>query len=145
VKFARQFAAAALVVTVVVLAGLAWSRANPSLPGEGPAGPARPVPGRAVRNWAVRGHLVLPPGVKPQPGGRPASGGPAGIVGNDGSGIPAMLPGDLLEPVNLAVLRHTAMLEAAIIAAVIIVDASYRRARRARRSKRGSPATPAGR
>jgi hypothetical protein len=43
--------------------------------------------------------------------------------------------GDLLEPVNLAVLRHTAFLEAAVIAAVVLLDMGYRRLRRGRRAK----------
>ena len=48
-----------------------------------------------------------------------------------------MLPGDLLEPVNLIVLRNNAFLEAAVIAAVVLADAGYRRLRRARRRALG--------
>ena len=116
-RFLRQLAAAAAVVTVVVVAGLAWSHLAPTLPGEGQAGHA----------FAVRGHIVK----NVPPGGRP------GIMSNSGSGIPGLLPGDLLKPVNLVVLRATVFLEAVVIAAVVIADASYRRVRRARRAKAG--------
>jgi len=53
-------------------------------------------------------------------------------VGNDGSGIPSLLLGDLLKPVNLAKLWENALLEAS----VIILDVGYRRIRRARRHLR---------
>ncbi|MGP8002122.1 MAG: hypothetical protein ACLPKI_33120 [Streptosporangiaceae bacterium] len=138
-KFLRQFAAVAVVVAAVVAGGLAWNRLAPALPGEGPA----------ADGIAVRGHLVkvLPPGGKPPPGGKLPPGGQVppggrpGIMLNSGSGIPSLLPGDLLEAVNLDVLRHTALLEAAVIAGVVIADAGYRRLRRARRA-RASPAPP---
>jgi hypothetical protein len=127
VRFLRQFAAAAAVVAVVVLIGLAWSRLAPRLPGEGPAGHAFAAAGRMVK--------VAPPGVKLLPrGGRPPAGLPAAMQ-NNGSGIPGLLPGDLLQPANLAVLRDSAFLEAAVIAAVVIADAGYRRLRRARRAR----------
>lgn len=130
--FLRQFGAVAAVVTIVVLGGLAWNHFAPTLPGEGPAGHV----------FAVRGHVV-----KGRPLGKLAAGGKlpgavtplsAGAVGNlrsnDGSGIPGLMLGDLLEPVNLAVLRNTVFLEAAVIAAVVLADAGYRRLRRARRA-----------
>jgi hypothetical protein len=127
VKFARQLAAAALLVAVVVLIGLAWNHLAPTLPGEGPAGHA----------FAVRGHLVkvLPPGGKSPPGGKLPPAGVPGIRQNDGSGIPGLLLDDLLEPVNLVVLRNNAFLEAVVIAAVVILDAGYRRLRRASRAR----------
>ena len=113
-KFLRQLAAATVVVAIVVLIGLAWSRLAPSLPGEGPGGHA----------FAVRGHAVA----------RLSAGGMHGIVrGNNRSGIPSLVLGDLLEPVNLAVLRTNALLEAAVIAAVVILDVGYRRIHRTRR------------
>lgn len=122
-RFLRQFAAVAAVVAAVVLIGLAWSHLTPSLPGEGPAGNA----------FAVRGHLVkvLPPGVKSSPGGKP----PPGARLNNGSGIPSMLPGDLVKPVNLIVLRNNALLEGVVIAAIVLADAGYRRLRRTRRAR----------
>ena len=69
---------------------------------------------------------------------------PGGVVRfNGGAGAPGLLLGDLLQPVNLVVLRSTVLLEAAVIAAVVIVDASYRRLRRARRARtRQSRAAP---
>ena len=131
--FLRQFGAVVAVVTIVVLGGLAWNHFAPTLPGEGPAGPV----------FAVRGHVVKgrPPGRKLAAGGKlpgAVTPLPAGAVGNvrsnDGSGIPGLMLGDLLEPVNLAVLRNTVFLEAAVIAAVVLADAGYRRLRRARRA-----------
>jgi hypothetical protein len=67
---------------------------------------------------------------------RPLPAGPGGVVQfNGGPRVPGLLLGDLLQPVNLVVLRNTVLLEAAVIAAVVIVDASYRRLRRARRAR----------
>jgi hypothetical protein len=137
VRFLRQLAAAATVVGVVVLLGLAWNRFAPSLPGEGPAG----------RAFAVRGKLVkaLPPGVTLSPGGRIVAGGkpPPGarrVTRNgSGSGTPDLDLGDLLKPVNLVVLRGSALLEAEVIAGVVIINASYRRLRRSRHAKAGPP------
>jgi Domain of unknown function (DUF4405) len=113
------------------IAALAWNHFAPSLPGEGPAGegPALVVRGHIVKRVLPGGKLA--PGAKPLPAGR----APPGIRENNGSGIPGLMLGDLLEPVNLAVLRHTAFLEAAVIAAVVIADAGYRRLRRARRAR----------
>ncbi len=130
-KFVRQSGAVVVVVAVVVLIGLAWSRLVPSLPGEGPAGHEF-----VVRNQVVKG---LPPGVELPPGAKPPPGGAREITRNDGSGIPSLLPGDLLQPANLVVLRNNALLEAAVIAAVVIVDAGYRRRRRARRARTSQP------
>ena len=134
-RFLRQFAAVAVLVAVVALGGLAWNHFAPSLPGEGPAGG-----GQAL---VVRGHLVkgvlssgkLRPGVRVLPGGKLPPGAAPGRPGNIRSGIPGLMAGDLLEPVNLVVLRHTAVLEAAVIAAVVLLDMGYRRLRRARRAK----------
>jgi hypothetical protein len=131
VKFVRQSGAVVVVVAVVVLIGLAWSRLAPSLPGEGPAGHAFVVRGQVVRG--------LPPGVELRPGAKPPPAGARGIRGNEGSGIPSLLLGDLLQPANLVVLRNNAFLEAAVIAAVVIVDAGYRRLRRARRARTSQP------
>jgi hypothetical protein len=131
VKFVRQCGAVVVVVAVVVLIGLAWSRLAPSLPGEGPAGH-----GFVVRDQPVKG---LPPGVELPPGAKPPPVGAPGIRQNAGSGIPGLLPGDLLQPANLVVLRNNAFLEAAVVAAVVIVDAGYRRLRRARRARTSEP------
>jgi len=128
VKFLRQFAAVVAVVAVVVLLGLAWNRFAPSLPGEGPGGEAVPVQGNVVK--------AAPHAVKLSPGGRPGAHGALRI--NNGGALGLDL-GDLLQPENLAVLRYTAELEAAIAAAVVIVNASYRSMRRSRRAKTGMP------
>ena len=134
-RFLRQFAAAVAVVAVVVLIGLAWNRFAPSLPGEGSAGHAF-----AVRDQMIK---ILPPGVKPPSGGRIVAGAgpPPGVRGvmrnNSGAGMPGLLLGDLLEPANLAVLWHSALLEAAVITAVVIINVSYRRLRRNRRARTG--------
>ena len=126
-KFLRQFAAVVTVVAVVVLLGLAWNRFAPHLPGEGPGGEA----------VAVRGNMVKDPphAVKLAPAGRP------GVHINNGGALGLDL-GDLLQPENLAVVRYTAELEAAIIAGVIIVNASYRSLRRSRRAKASTPPPP---
>lgn len=42
---------------------------------------------------------------------------------NNGSGIPSLLLGDLVKPVNRVALRNNALLEAVVIAAVMVVDA----------------------
>ena len=111
--------------------GRAWSRFAPSLPGEGPTGHALVVRGQVVKG--------LPPGVKLLPGAKPPLAGARGIIRNNGSGIPSLLLGDLLKPVNLVVLRNNALLEAVVIAAVVIIDAGYRRLRRARRARTSLP------
>ncbi len=125
-KIARHFAAAVLVVAVVVLIGLAWKRFAPILPSEIPAGP----------EFAVHGHTGkgLPHGGGPPPGAGQAPAGVREIMRTNGSGIP-VLAGDLLKPVNLVVLRNNAFIGAAVITAVVIADASYRKLRRARRAK----------
>jgi hypothetical protein len=130
VKFLRQFAAVLTVVAVVVLLGLAWNRFAPSLPGEGPSG----------ESFAVRGTMVkVPPhAVKLAPVGRP---GVHEVRISNGGALGLDL-GDLLQPENLAVVRYTAELEATIIAAVVIVNASYRSLRRSRRARASTPPPP---
>ena len=118
-RFLRQLAAVTALVAVVVLIGLAWHHFAPdSFGGQGGLGPHR---------FVVRGQpaAAVPRGVKV----------PAGVELNGGgtSGVPPIQLGDLLEPVNLAVLWNTAWIEAAVIAAVVIVDAGLRERRRARR------------
>jgi hypothetical protein len=66
----------------------------------------------------------LPAGAKPVPG----------LHINDAGGIPGLQLGDLLKAADLVVLRNTALIEVAVIAAVMIVDASLRKRRRARRA-----------
>jgi hypothetical protein len=124
VKLLRQFAAVVAVVAVVVLLGLAWNRFAPSLPGEGPTGEALVVRGSVVK--------ALPHAVKAPPGAH-------GVLRMNSGGTLGLDLGDLLQPENLAVLRYTAELEAAVMAAVVIVNASYRSFRRSRRAKTGMP------
>ena len=103
----------------IVLIGVAWHHFAPgSFGGQGGTGPHR---------FVVRGQpaTAVPRGVKVLPGGELNSGGT--------SGIPPIQLGEPLEPVNLAVLWNTAWIEAAVIAAVVIVDAGLRKRRRARR------------
>ena len=130
-KFLRQFAAVAAVVAVVVLLGLAWNRFAPSLPGEGPSGEA----------FVARGSVVktLPHAVRLSPRGHP---GAHGVLHINNGGTPGLDLGGLLQPENLAVVRYTAELEAVIIAAVVIVNASYRSLRRYRRAKTSMPPPP---
>ena len=126
-KFLRQFGAVVALVAVVVLLGLAWNKLAPSLPGEGPSGEV------AVRGSTVE---VLPHGTRVTLGGKAVADGkappaPGGRIGTriNGGGTPLDL-GALLQPVNLAVLRYNAELEAVIIGAVVIASASYRSLRR---------------
>jgi hypothetical protein len=127
VRFLRHLAAAAAVVGFVVLIGLAWNRFKPSLPGEGPGGRTLSLRGRVVKGLlpgrAVPVGFKIPAGARVTPG----------LHVNDAGGIPGLQLGDLLKAVDLVVLRNTALIEAAVIAAVIIVDASLRKRRRARR------------
>ncbi len=127
-RFLRQFAAVVTVVAVVVLLGLVWNRFDPSLPGEGPGGESVPVRGNVVK--------TLPHAVKLSPGGRP---GVHEVLRINNGGALGLDLGDLLQPENLAVVRYTAELETAIIAAVVIVNASYRSLRRSRRAKASMP------
>ncbi len=132
-RFLRHLVAACLVVAVVVVLGLAWSHFAASTlvssqqgprqelvpgfqPGAGPGGPAGGRPHRGV---------ALPHGIRP---GGPH--GPAVIrFGTFDLGLSSML-----QPVNWPYLRHTVVIEAAVMAAVVIIDVSRRRARRASRA-----------
>ena len=128
-KFLRHLGAAAATVGVVVLIGLIWDRLRPSLPGQGPGGRMTVVPGHVVKGLPPGRVLAvgvkLPSGVKLPPG--------VHLIGPGGSGIPGLQLGDLLQAANLVVLRNTALIEAAVIAAVTILDAGLRKRRRARR------------
>ncbi|HTZ28806.1 MAG TPA: hypothetical protein VMC83_32700 [Streptosporangiaceae bacterium] len=130
-KFLRQFGAVVAVVAVVVLLGLAWNRLAPSLPGEGPSGEVAVVQGSMVKA-PPHGPKAAPGRTAVFKGKRPP--GAAGVRVN-GGGTPGLDLGGLLEPVNLAVLRYNAELEAVIIAAVVIASASYRDLRRRWRAR----------
>jgi hypothetical protein len=121
VRFLRQLAAATAVVALVVLIGLAWHHFAPgTFGGQGGTGPHRFVVRGQPAATVHRGVKVLP-GVELNTGGT--------------SGVPPIQLGDLLEPVNLAVLWNTAWIEAAVIAGVVIVDAGRRKLRRTRRAR----------
>ena len=122
-RFLRQLAAVTAVVTIVVLIGLAWYHLAPgSLGGQGRGG-AQFVHGRVVTSRPAAGKPS--PGAKVTPGIHLSSGR---------SVVPPIQLGDLLQPANLVVLRTTAEIEAAAIAAVVIIDAGLRKRRRARRA-----------
>ena len=110
-RFLRHLAAACLVVAVVVVLGLAWNHfAASTLVGT--------VPGRP--QTAI---------VRPESG----PGGPHGSKVIDRGTFDLGL-NSMLEPVNWPYLRHTVVIEAAVIAAVVIIDVGRRRSRRAARA-----------
>jgi hypothetical protein len=115
VKFLRHLAAAALVVAVVVVLGLAWNHFAAGTLVGGSQGPFQ----REVLHSA-------PPA------------GPHGRVVIRSGGMSLGL-NSMLDPVNLPVLRHTVVIEAALIAAVVVVDVVRRRARRAWRAAPPDP------
>jgi hypothetical protein len=124
VRFLRQFAAVLAVVAVVVFTGIAWDHFGPaSLPGEGPAGNFQVVEGPALN--PPKGVQVAPGVHHPPPGMR---------IDTPGDVIPVDV-GDLLQPANLAVLRQTAVIEALIMAGVVILSMGARKVRRARRRR----------
>jgi len=110
VRFLRHLAVACLVVTVVVVLGLAWNHFAPSIL-------IGTVQGRP------HGAVVRPTG----------TGGPHGPkvfnLGTFDLGLNSML-----QPVNWPYLRHTVVIEAAVMAAVVIIDVGRRRSRRASRA-----------
>jgi hypothetical protein len=132
VRFLRHLGAVTMVVAAVVLAGLAWNHfAASSLTG-GLRGPSQEtVPNYqelngigpyAKRRPASRG--VLPP----RAGARDPH---KGVVRSGGSQLGL---GSMFEPANLPYLRHTVVIETAVIAGVVILDVGRRRSRRARRA-----------
>jgi hypothetical protein len=134
VKFLRHLGAATLVVAAVVLAGIAWNHFWPGIVAGPPAG--RVPPGAHVPPGF---HLSgPPPGHVSGPGGRELTRVPDGkggvrvIANRAGVGTMSLL----LRQVNLQVLEHTAKVEAAFVAAVVIIDVVRRRIRRARRAGR---------
>jgi hypothetical protein len=112
VRFLRHLVVACLVVAVVVVVGLAWNHfAASTLIGT--------VPG-------PRHGIVPPRGIRP---GRKVI-----SLGTFELGLNSML-----QPVNWPYLRHTVVIEAAVMAAVVILDAGHRRSRRASRAARLAP------
>jgi hypothetical protein len=126
VRFVRHLAAATLVVAVVVILGLAWNHFAASTLIGGIQGSFRqevitsqqaddPSPGAAGSAHGI--HPKSPHG-------------PKNIrFGTINLGLSSML-----DPVNLPYLRHTVVIEAGVMAAVVIIDADRRKSRRARRA-----------
>jgi hypothetical protein len=119
VRFLRHLAAVCLVVAAVVGLGLAWDHfAFGTLAG------GRIPPGTRLSETAGSPppeRVALPAGSRAGP-----------VVIQSGSfnlGLNSML-----QPVNLPYLRHTVVIETGVTAAVVIIDASRRRARRASRA-----------
>lgn len=113
-RFLRHLGAATAIVALVVVLGLAWAHFWPQTLAQGPQ---------------VRFRQEI---VTSRPGGAIA-------VGPNGSTADYARPfdlglGSMFQPVNLPVLRHTVVIEAGVIAAVVILDVLRRRSRRAWRA-----------
>lgn len=128
-KFLRHLAAATLLVAVIVLIGLAWNHFAPStLIGNTLSGPgfARVGPGVHLKGGPPgpgnRTVINVRPG---QPARVRVRGGGFKIIRNAWPGPAVFSP--LFEAVNLKFLRHTAVIEAEIIAAVVLLNIGYRR------------------
>jgi hypothetical protein len=122
VRFLRHLGAATLVVGVVVLLGLAWNHFGAATLVGGQQAAFRQVPAGARQPGAV----ALRAGAK--------AGGPHGplIVRNGPMNLGLS---SMLEPVNLAVLKHTVVIEAVVIAIVVMIDVSRRLWRQERRAR----------
>lgn len=119
-RFLRHLGAAMGVVAIVVVLGLAWAH----------FGPQTLVPGPEIR---FRQEIVT----FQHGGGVPGHGGIA--VGPNGPRVIQFRPfdlglGSMFDPANLPYLRHTVVIEAGVIAAVVILDVLRRRSRRAWRA-----------
>jgi hypothetical protein len=122
VKFLRHLAAAALVVAVVVTAGLVWGHFADGLP---------PGLGRPVNVPVRQGEITLSPGARPGHGRPPPGVHIIGPGGGENLGLDSMF-----QSVNLPVLRNTVEIEAAVTAGVVLLEIGHRRWRRARRATR---------
>ena len=122
VKFLRHLGAVTLVVAVVVVLGLAWNHFGASTLVGGLQASFKQVPPGARPPGAV----VLRPGA--------GGGGPRGPVVIRNGPMNLGL-GSMLDPVNLAVLRHTVVIEAVVIAIVVMIDVSRRLWREERRAR----------
>jgi hypothetical protein len=130
-RFLRHLGAAAGVVAIVVVLGLAWAH----------FGSQTLAPGPQVRfhQEIVTGPGgKLPAGMSAGHGGKP---GPGVIrVGRNGPTVVDSRPfdlglGSMFNPVNLPHLRHTVVIEVGVIAAVVVVDVLRRRSRRSWRAQ----------
>ncbi len=140
-KFLRRFAAVILLVTVVTGIGVAWNHFDPAsliggLPGANQVVNLRHPPSGKKGIEAIRpinGHdrriIALPPGAA-RPRHRPRN-----VI------VIRLRPMDLglnsmFERVDWSYLTRTVVIEALVIAAVVILDRLRRGARRAWRSRR---------
>jgi hypothetical protein len=131
VRFLRHLGAATLVVAVVVVLGLAWNHFGAStLVG----GLQASFNKQASAGGRPPGVVAVLPGSKiVGPHGARAIGPHRAIVVRNGPmnlGLSSML-----DPVNLAVLKHTVVIEAIVIAIVVMIDVSRRLWRQERRAR----------
>ncbi|HUA30747.1 MAG TPA: hypothetical protein VMC03_17825 [Streptosporangiaceae bacterium] len=127
-KFVRHLGAVTLVVAVVVVIGLAWNHFEP---GTLVGGVQASFDKQASASGRAPGVAVLRPGAKT---GGPH--GPHGRVVIVRNGPMNLGLGSMFDPVNLAVLRHTVVIEAVVIAIVVMIDVSRRLWRQERRRAR---------
>lgn len=133
-KFLRHLGAATLVVAVVVVLGLAWNHFGAStLVG----GLQASFDKQASAGGRPPGVVALPAGAKVVgPHGVRAIGPHRAVVVRNGPmdlGLSSMF-----DPVNLAVLRHTVVIEAVVIAIVVMIDVSRRQWRQERRARQSA-------
>jgi hypothetical protein len=122
VKFLRHLAAVTLVVTAVVVLGLIWNHFDASSLAGG-------MGGRFSKEISLSKH---PPGTVVL---RKAGGGHSGPIVIRNSGDFSLGLSSMVDAVNRPVVEHTIGIEAAVIAGVVLIDASRRRARKARRAR----------
>lgn len=131
-KFLRHLGAATAVVAIVVVLGLAWARfGSQTLVSDSQfrfrqeivTGPGGTLPGETVRS-----------GRGPRGGGKPGLVSPHGPVVIRAEPFDLGL-GSMFDAVNLPYLRHTVVIEAGVIAAVVLLDVLRRRSRRAWRDQ----------
>lgn len=132
-KFVRQFAVATLVIAVVVVLSVVVDHlASGALVGS-LAGRLKQFPVNAPHGHG--GVIVLPPGG--HLGGRKI---PPGVKVVHAHGFDLGLT-SMFDSVNWPYLRHTAVIEVSVLAAVVVLDVirrKWRRARRGRQSRQDS-------
>jgi hypothetical protein len=131
VKFLRQLGAVTLVVAVVVLLGLAWNHLGAStLVG----GQQASFDKQAVAGGRLPGAVKLPSGARIVGARGAGPGGPRGAIIIENRPMDLGLD-SMFQPVNLAVLKHTVVIEAVVIAIVVMIDVSRRLWRQERRAR----------